>query len=459
MYGPLIILGVSIVFVVAAITVLRLHAFLALSLGAILVAVLSAFSSAGPPALGAGVELAMTEMGLAMGKIALPIALAAVNGACLLESGAADRIVRTLVSTLGEKRTDLALLGSGFFMSIPVFFDTVFFLLIPIAQALALRTGRNYLLYLLVICGGGVITHSTIPPTPGPLLVAETLQLDLGFTILAGVACAVPIAGFALWLSRWLNVKIPVLWNPASRLPDDRQALPEVHALPSFKISILPIVLPILLIGSASFGKMGLSEGAVPGWWPAVEFLANKNIAMLLGALTAAGILLHSRRLGARSLADRLAPSLETAGVIILITSAGGAYGAMIKHSGLGESIAALADGRPLNHVLLAWLLAATIRVAQGSATVAMITAAGIMHSIAATTGWGCHPFYVYLALGYGAFFLSWMNDSGFWLVSRMGRLTEMETLKSWTVLLSLLSLAGLLQALVLSAIFPLRPA
>jgi len=141
--------------------------------------------------------------------------------------------------------------------------------------------------------------------------------------------------------------------------------------------------------------------------------------------------------------------------VIILITSAGGAYGAMIKNAGVGDSVRALAEGSAVNYVLLAWLLTAVVRVAQGSATVAMITAASIMLSIAGPEGFGVHPLYVFLAIGYGATMLSWMNDSGFWVFSRLGGLTEGETLRSWTVLLSIISLVGLVQVLAAAALWP----
>ena len=232
MSSPLYMLAISIVLVVGAITVLRLHAFWALILGAITVSILSGLQAEGTPALAAGVEQAMSEMGSIMGKIALPIALASLIGTCLVESGAAERIIRSLVDRLGEKRADLALLGGGFFLSVPVFFDTVFFLLIPLAQMLALRTGHNYLLYLLAICGGGVITHSTVPPTPGPLLVGEMLQLDLGLTILAAAACALPVAALALWLAslRCVDAAQPDLGLPSVCVQNsERIAIRDTH--------------------------------------------------------------------------------------------------------------------------------------------------------------------------------------------------------------------------------------
>jgi len=448
--GPLGILALSVVFIVVAIARWRLPAFFALALAAMLVGLLSAWAGAEGGWV-AAVERPLAELGAACGKIAFPIALAAVIGVCLTESGAADRIVRSFIATLGEKRADVALLLSGFILAIPVFFDTVFFLLIPLARALAARTGRNYLLYVMVMCGGGVITHSTVPPTPGPLLITEMLRLDLGVAILGGLACGLIPAGVTLALAHWLNRRRPI---PLRATGGVTAATPERADadLPPFLLSLTPVLLPILLIGGASLLAVLRPAGA---GWAVLEFLGNKNVAMLAGTAVAVALLARSRRQGLRQLSDLLASPLETAGVIILITSAGGAYGAMIKHAGIGDSVRELAEGRGLNHVLLAWLIAVLVRVAQGSATVAMITATGIMQSVVGAGGWSCHPFCLYLAIGYGSFFCSWMNDSGFWVVSRMSGFTERETLSTWTVLLSVLSVVGLAQALVLSAFLP----
>ncbi len=469
--GPPGILGLSVAFIVVAIAVWRIHAFFALAFAAILVGLLSALDAGGTAGLVTAVEQPLAELGSICGKIAFPIALAALIGVCLTESGAADRIVRTFVAALGEKRADVALLLSSFILAIPVFADTVFFLLIPLARAFARRTGRNYMLYMMAMCGGGVITHCTVPPTPGPLLVSELLRLDLGVAIVGGLACGVVPALVALALAHWFNRRVPVPLRETgggdrattdrseAELPPPPLADPPPAPLadsPPFLLAVLPVLLPVVLIGGASFLALAKPAGVSGGWWALAEFLGNKNIAMLVGTAVAVALLARAKRQGLKQLADVLAAPLETAGVIILITSAGGAYGAMIKHAGIGDTVREFAEGRSLNHVLLAWLIAALVRVAQGSATVAMITATGIMQSVAGAAGWGCHPFYIYLAIGYGSFFCSWMNDSGFWVVSRLGGFTEKETLRTWTVLLSALSVIGLLQALVLSWLLPL---
>jgi GntP family gluconate:H+ symporter len=464
-------------FVVAGIALLRMHPFIVLMLAAILVGLMSAQLPGVPPAnaLVQAVELPMTEFGLAAGRIAFIILLASIIGMCMLDSGAADRVVRRLMAALGEQRAGLALLASGFLLSIPVFFDTVFFLLVPLARALALRTGRDYMLYVMAICAGGVLTHSLVAPTPGPLLVAEALRpagVDLGVSMVGGLAAGLVPAVGALWLVRWLNrrVPVPVRDTPGASLADLNLIVNRSDAdLPGFGVSLLPIALPVVLIASTSFA--GLAQASLPGVVAAlggpesfgrikhwVDFVGNRNVAMLIGTAIALTILARQKRMGMRQLGEAMGPPLEMAGVIILITAAGGAFGAMIRHSGVGDVIGMLARGYGVNLVLLAWTVTAVIRLAQGSATVAMVTGVGLM---AAIVGDGStllfHPLYLFLAIGFGSMIGSWMNDSGFWVVGKLSGFTERETLKTWTVLTTFISVVGLIEVLVASYVLPLR--
>jgi GntP family gluconate:H+ symporter len=476
-YWPLAVLGLSIVFVVLAIAVLRMHPFLALILGAILVGLLSDTLPGVPQVshLVQSIELPMTEFGVAAGRIAFVILMASIIGMCMLESGAADKIVRRFMATLGEQRAGWALMASGFFLSIPVFFDTVFFLLIPLARALALRTGRNYMLYVMAICAGGVITHCLVAPTPGPLIMAETLRptgVELGTTIVAGLLAGFPIAVLALYFIRWVGsrVVVPLREIKGASLDDLQKIVDKPEGqLPPFAVSVLPVLLPVLLIAAASF--FGVAQTSLPGFVAlfggaesfaaiknVVDFLGNKNLALLLGTAIAIYLLMRQTGVKFRQLGDAMGPPLETAGVIILITAAGGAYGAMIRHSGVGEVVKALAEGYGVNYVLLAWTVTAIIRVAQGSATVAMITGSGLM---AAILGDGSslpfHPIYIFLAVAFGSTVLSWMNDSGFWVVGKLSGFTEQETLKSWTLLTTFISVVGLIEVLIFSTLLPLR--
>jgi gluconate:H+ symporter, GntP family len=476
-YWPLIVLAVSVVFVVVGIALLRLHPFVVLMLAAILVGLMSARLPGVPPAnaLVQAIELPMTEFGTAAGRIAFIILLASLIGMCMLDSGAADRIVRRIMAVLGEGRAALALLASGFLLSIPVFFDTVFFLLVPLARALALRTGRDYMLYVMAISAGGVLTHSLVAPTPGPLLVAEALRpagVDLGVSMVGGLAAGLLPAIGALYLVRWLNRRtpVPVRDTPGASLADLNLIANRPDAdLPGFGVSLLPIVLPVVLIATTSFAA--LAQASLPSVVAAlggpegfarikhwVDFVGNRNVAMLIGTAIAVMLLARQKRMGMRQLGDAMGPPIEMAGVIILITAAGGAFGAMIRHSGVGDVIGVLARGYGINLVLLAWSVTAVIRLAQGSATVAMVTGVGLM---AAIIGDGSslpfHPIYLFLAIGFGSMIGSWMNDSGFWVVGKLSGFTERETLMTWTVLTTFLSIVGLIEVLVASYVLPLR--
>jgi GntP family gluconate:H+ symporter len=451
------VLVLSIVFIVVAIAWLRIHAFFALLFAAMFVGVMTVMGQTGEGRFIKAIESVMAEFGIAAGKIGFTIAIAAVIGVALMESGAADKIIRRFIAVLGEKRAAFALLACGFFLAIPVFFDTVFFLLVPLARALSLRTGKDYMLYVLAICAGGVITHGTVPPTPGPLIVAETLKIDLGVTIMGGILFGILPALAGLAWARWINAKHPLPVREASG--SSLASLQEVVSrredeLPGFLVSVAPVLVPVVLISIASF-LTPIRASLSPALVQTIEFLGNKNVAMLIGAIIALAVYARQKKIGMKQLGPVMHSPLEVAGVIILITAAGGAYGAMINKSGIGDSVRTMADGFAVNYVLLAWVLAAVVRVAQGSATVAMITSASIMLSIAGPGGFGVHPLYIFLAIGYGATTLSWMNDSGFWVISRLGGLTEGETLRSWTVLLTVISIVGLLQALVAAALWP----
>ncbi len=446
--SPVSLLLISVSIVVILIGVCRVHAFFALIVAAASVAVLGS----GDQPMAVAVENMFAQFGRTVGSIGFAIAVAAVIGAALTGSGAADRIVGAFLSALGEKRAPLALLGAGFVLSVPVFFDTVFFLLIPLARALSARTGKNYLLHVMAICTGSVITHATVPPTPGPLTMAEIMLIDPGQAMLAGLAAGILPAVGGLCFAAWLNKNYPV----AQREVPGLAALPERDEmkLPGFAPSIAPVVVPVLLIATVSIAG-GFRESIPEGVWEMLLFFGNKNVALFLGALIAVGVYLYQRGLSWRETGDVVGEPLGTAGVIILITAAGGAYGAMIQGTGIGEVIRGWIENYGINPVFLGWTMAAMLRAAQGSTTVAVVAAAGLMMSLGGDGSLGVHPIYLYLSIGYGGLFLSWMNDSGFWLYSRMSGMTEGETLKSWTVLLSLISLIGLVQVWIASSLFP----
>lgn len=452
-FWPFLVLLLGIIAVVVMISLLRFHPFVALMVAAVMVGLVSVElpEQEGQHHLIRAVELPMLEFGILAGKIAWVIALAAIIGWAMMESGAAERIVNWLLAIFGEKQAAIALLISGFLLSIPVFFDTVFFLLVPLAIALGLKTGKNYILYIVAISGGAVITHSMVPPTPGPLIMAEKLGIDLGITILAGLASGILPAVVVFWVGKRLNRSLDIPLRVLSR--EEPETPLTGKPLPALGLAILPVLIPLVLISLTSI--IEVIQGQVPAW---IELLGNKNVAMAIGTGIALWLWIRQKQLTRDSLWKAVNQPLEVAGIIILITSAGGAFGAMIKHSGIGTAIGAATENFQIHYVLLAWLIAAVMKTAQGSGTVSMITTSSIMFALIGTgTELAYHPIYILLSIGFGSMFISWMNDSGFWVVAKMSGFTEKEALQTWTVLLAAISLVGLVQTLIMATILPLR--
>lgn len=477
--SPFIVLVIGVAFIIAAITILKIHPFFALLLAAVLVGMLARPDlpaepgEEGLPRATLALEVTAREFGSLAGKIGIVIALAAVIGQCLMQSGAADKITRRLLGLMGESRANYALLGSGYILSVPVFFDTVFFLLVPLARALRLRTGRNYILYVMAICAGGVVTHSLVPPTPGPLVMLEKLDigLHLGTAILGGFLLGLPAAFFGgILLPRWLLRfgDFPMRDAPGSSTEELEEIVSKPESeLPGFWASALPVILPVVLITlhsvldavpRSAVEKVFADPSAFDGILGVTSFLGNKHLALGLGTAIALWVLARQKRYSLARLTASLEPALMAAGTIILITCAGGAFGAMLKLTGIGEQLQGLAgSGSGLLLLLIAWGISSVMKIAQGSGTVAMITAASIVGGILKTgVELPFHPIYVFAAIAYGSMVTSWMNDSGFWVVCKMSGFTQKETLRTWSIQLGSMGIIGLIEVLILSQILPL---
>jgi len=462
---PLTILVIAVATVLGMILVLRIHAFVALITAAIVVSLLA------PGPAGEKIGRVAEAFGTTAGKIGLVIAMAAVIGRCLIDSGAADRVVRMFMRLLGEKRAPVSLMSSGFVLSIPVFFDTVFYLLLPLARSMHRRTGQKYLLLILAMGAGASITHSLVPPTPGPLYIAGRLNIDLGVMIMMGLAVAAPTAVIALFGVRLLTRFIDIPMRAIEGAGPEPEPLAD-DQLPGLGVSLLPIVLPVLLISANTIvGTLAKGDDAGAGLQrlaAVTGILGNANLAMLISTAIALAVLQRQRRMDRRQLGRTIESALMGGGVIILITSAGGAFGAMLQAAGIGGAIEQMfgtkvhALGGP-KLIVLAFLIAFLLKFAQGSSTVSMLTTAGIMVGLIPALGQpgadpnlGFHPVYLATAIGFGAQCGNWMNDSGFWIFAKMGGLTETEGLKTWTVTVSGLSVAGLLITLLYATLLPL---
>ena len=496
---PILVFLISVAFIVLAITKLRMHAFVALICTALIAGWLSGLNGGEPGHMVSTIGDVAKGFGNTATGVGIVIALAAIIGMCLLESGAADRIVRTFVGLCGEKHAGWALLASGFVLSIPVFFDTMFFLVIPLARMLALRTGKNYLFFVMCIGAGGAITHSIVPPTPGPLLVGNGLGLNLGTIIIAGIVFGIPPAIVAMWFAKRLDAKMDVPVRDAHGSTEAPAVAKKDSELPSFAASIMPILLPVLLLGAYSFvdmkeetalrekgevraaveqsfnssysGPADERDAAVKKAYEAeldkpanhsqlhaiTKFFGDKVIALALGALLSLLVLMKQAGISIEKVSERFNGPLETAGVIILITSAGGAFGKTIAASGIADTLKHYGESFGINYILLAWVVTALVRIAQGSATVSMITGVGLMSALLTGATLDYHVFYIYLAIGFGSITCSWMNDSGFWIVGRLSGFTEKETFKSWTPMLTIIAVVGLIEALLCSMILPFK--
>ncbi len=449
---PLVILTIAIAVVFVLILRLRINAFIALITAATTVGILSSNVS-----LGEVMPAVAGEFGGVCGSIAIVIALAALIGQCLMESGAADKIVRVFVRALGEKHASLSLLSSGYVLSVPVFFDTVFYLLVPLARAMRVRTGKHYLLFLMAISAGGAVTHSMVPPTPGPLAMAATLKIDLGTMIMVGAVIAVPmsLAGWLFGILRDRQIDVPLRETPGLSLEElERLSRHDEARLPSFFLSMLPIVLPVALIASNTLAG-ALDAGA--SLRQVTLFLGDPNFALLASAAVSLMLLARQKGYTLAQLARPVETALASGGLIILITAGGGSFGKMLVRADVGKTIGEMSKEFGVPILLLSFLLAVLLKVAQGSGTVAMITVSAIMAPLVLDTPPGFHPVYVACAIGSGSIVGSWMNDSGFWVYKQMSGLTETETLQSWTPLLAVMGVVGYLVTQAAALLVPLQ--
>ncbi len=399
-----------------------------------------------------------SALGSTMEKIGILIAMACVIGRCMLASGAAERIVRSALSIVGERGAPLALSASSFVLAIPVFFDSVFLLAIPLAKATWLKTRKNYLLLVLALVTGGTMTHSLVPPTPGPMFVAEELGVNIGTMILVGCGVGLCCTAVGLLYAHWLNkrMEVPVRETPAALAKLEELAHRELRDLPGLWLSLLPVLLPVVLISAATVYKSSLDPTqALPAW---LGLLGDKNISLILAAglaMVLAGFRLQNRK----RFATELQHAMQEAGLIILMCCAGGAFGSILQQSGIGPEINSWTGDTSLDFGLLplAFLVTAVIRGAQGSSTVAMFTGVAIVGSVAPDlTTLSYHPVYLAVAIGCGSKPFPWMNDSGFWVISQTSGMTEKETLMAHTPMVTLMGFTGIFVTMLAAKIFPM---
>ncbi len=449
--APLLALVAGVATIVLLLIVLDLPPFIALVISGLVVGVVSpAIPFADTPSEFAG------AFGDGMAGIGIPILMAAIIGKAMIESGAADRIVRGFNALFGRDNTEISLFGSGFVMAIPVFFDNVFYLLAPLARAARSRTGRNYALFIVAIGAAGAVTHGFVPPTPGPLLAAEEVDANLGATILIGLLTGIPTAivaglGYGYLIDRRLDIPLRDAMGTTVEEVREKVETP-TRELPGLFEAQLPIFLAVVLVAADTVVTTFVGEESALASF--TGFIGDPNFALTVAALAAAYTYYRMSDVSDEVFSDELTEALKSGGNIAAITAAGGAFGYMLQQAGAGELIASGLEEIGFGVLATAWVIAAGVRVVQGSATVAITTTAGITAPMAGSLA--ANPAYLVMAIGAGATFCSWYNDSGFWIVKEIGGLTQSETLKTWTASTILIGIVGLISTVVFSTILPL---
>jgi Gnt-I system low-affinity gluconate transporter len=439
-------IGFAILLLLFLVLKLKIHAFISLLIVSIFVGVITGMDF--KPIM----ESMKNGMGNTLGFVATVVGLGAIFGQMLESSGGAESIAVYLLKKFGEKRASWALVLTGFIVAIPVFLDVGFIILIPIVYELTKQGKRSILYYGIPLLAGLAVTHTFIPPTPGPVAVAEILDAQLGWIIIFGFIVGVPtaiIAGpiFGKYISGKIHIVAPDYFS-------GREEGTEQKDLPPFRTIILIIALPIFLIVANSITEVLYSKGILnsKGFYNTIGLIGHPFSALIISTLLALYVLGVKRGFSKDQLMKLSNKALGPAGLIILVTGAGGVFKQILIDSGIGTMLAEKLADSSMPPLVLAYILAAVVRVIQGSATVSMITAAGIMAPILIIFDLSqIDRALIVLAIATGATILSHVNDSGFWLVGKYLGMNEKETLKTWTIMETIISVVGFSLVLLVS--------
>ncbi len=420
---------------------LKIQAFTALLISSIVVGLVAGMQ---PSDI---LETIKKGMGGTLGFVAVVVGLGAIFGAILEHSGGASALATFLMAKFGEKRASWALMIAGFLIAIPVFFDVAFIILIPIIYSIQRNTKKSLLYYAIPLLAGLAITHAFIPPTPGPVAVAEILKADLGWVILFGFIVGIPtaiISGpiFTNYIAKRIFIEAPEEVSDGST--NDENTYPAIGLI-LFIIGI-PILLIVLNTVLNTFSDNIISP-ALKSW---IGFVGHPFVALIIANLLAWYLLGIKRGATKDSLLKIATKSLGPAGIIILLTGAGGVFKQILIDTGSGKMLAEYFATLGLSVFVVAYICAFLIRILQGSATVAMITAAGMIAPLISGIG-DLQKALLVITIAAGASAMSHVNDSGFWLVSNYLGMTEKQTFKSWTMMTTVLSLVGFASALLIS--------
>ncbi|WP_329173664.1 GntP family permease [Streptomyces decoyicus] len=461
--GLLTVAALGIALLLVLIIKVRLQPFVALltvSIAVGLAAGLSVTELFGTVQKSDAVSMIETGMGGILGHVAIIIGLGTMLGAILEVSGGAEVLSSRLLRLFGEKREPLAMGLTGLIFGIPVFFDVGIFVLAPIVYAAAKRSGKSILLYCMPLLAGLSMTHAFLPPHPGPVAAAGLFKVDLGWIILMGILCGIPAVlaawGYAAWIGRRLFVPVPQ--DMVEAADEAKAAVTAEKAAAGGRPDEAPVPLgtvltiigtPLLLILLATFSSIAMAPSTGRS---VIEFFGHPFVALTIALLMSYYLLGIRRGWSRKSLETVSTASLKPVGNIILVVGAGGIFGAVLKGSGVATALSDTFHNVGLPVIVLAYLLSLVLRVAQGSATVAIVTTAGIVVPLVEGQGMSqAHLALIIMAISAGSIFASHVNDGGFWMTSKYFGISERDTLKSWTVLESVLSVVGFAVAALVS--------
>jgi GntP family gluconate:H+ symporter len=443
----LLIVLAAIVVLLLLITVAKMNPFVALIVTAIgtgLAAGMPLFTTEDHPGI---IDSIKTGMGNTLGFLAIVLALGTMLGKMMAESGGAERIARTLIRLFGEKNVHWAMMFVAFLVGIPVFFQVGFVLLIPLVFTIARQTGVSLVKIGVPLVAGLSVVHGLVPPHPAAMAAVGIFNADVGRTILYSIIVGLPtaiLAGplYGKWIGNRIHKTVP------KEMGEQLTENSDTKKLPGFFNTLITILVPVFLMLIATIAELVLDKDTI--LFQTFKFIGDPIVALLIATVYSFFSLGFFRGMSRESILKFTNDCLAPTATILLVIGAGGAFNRVLLDSGIGDYIAEIATASHISPILLGWGIAAMIRVATGSATVSMMTAAGIVAPIAAVVP-GVNVELLVLATGAGSLILSHVNDSGFWLIKEYFGMTVKETLMTWTALETIISVAALVFILALN--------
>lgn len=445
-----VVAAIGIALIVVLIVKLKLHPFLALVLGSAFVGLASGVD------FGKVISNFEDGVGATLKEVGLLIALGAMLGKLLADSGGANRVVDTLLGKVSPRLLPWAMALVAVIIGLPMFFEIGLVLLLPVIVLVALRSGGRLMRVAIPALAGLSVLHGLVPPHPGPLVAIASLNAPLGITLALGLLVAIPtviICGplFSTLAARWVPVDAPKLAGGVDT--EHAQADPDAKRQPTFLVTLLTIVFPVVLMLLKAIVDIIDPDAKNPsGARVFFDFIGEPLVAMTLAVLLALVTFGYGVGFNGGKIGSKIGASVGPIAAVILIVGAGGGFKQTLIGAGVGDSVAKWATGANISVLVLGFLIAVAMRLATGSATVATVTAAGIVAPLASSLS-PVHAGLLALAVGAGSLFLSHVNDAGFWLVKELFGLTVGETFKTWSVMETLISVVGFGLVMLLSLV------